>query len=192
MSILNSLNMILESTTNKEFYHGSSYDFDKFDMDKVGSGDGLSKFGLGLYFTDSEELASYYANEASIGDKKRTGLNIYRVRLIELDNFYEWDKETPEDVYQCVINKLQNNNYESDSEQIENDYEEYGDRWSIDSLYSFLTVVFESDKDTTKFLYDCGISGVVAEDLHGRGKIYVAYSDKIIKIENRWKVGQRK
>jgi hypothetical protein len=31
------------------FYHGSPYSFDKFDMNKIGTGDGLNKYGFGLY-----------------------------------------------------------------------------------------------------------------------------------------------
>ncbi|MFA5484913.1 MAG: hypothetical protein WC260_01530 [Candidatus Pacearchaeota archaeon] len=191
MSILDHLNIIMESKTVNEFYHGSPYDFDTFDIDKVGTGDGLSKFGFGLYFTDSEELANYYAIDGSIGDKKQTGLNIYQVRLFELDNFYEWEQETPPDIYDCVIRKLRSLEYEDDADEIEQDYEDYGDRWSIESLYAFLTAIFDSDRETSEFLYKCGISGVIADDLQGRGRIYVTYTDKIIKLINRWKVGKR-
>ena len=35
---------------SRNFYHGSPYAFDKFDMNKVGTGDGLNKYGFGLYF----------------------------------------------------------------------------------------------------------------------------------------------
>jgi hypothetical protein len=59
----------------ESFYHGSPYEFDTFDINKAGSGDGLNKFGYGLYFTDNEELANFYASEL-IGKGKERGYNI--------------------------------------------------------------------------------------------------------------------
>lgn len=41
-------------------YHGSPHVFDKFDMTKVGSGDGRQAFSHGLYFTTDEGLARTY------------------------------------------------------------------------------------------------------------------------------------
>ena len=34
-------------------WHGSDRNFDKFDIEKVGSGDGKSLGGWGIYFSDS-------------------------------------------------------------------------------------------------------------------------------------------
>lgn len=57
------INQLQEQLRPSEFYHGSPYEFDKFNMSKVGSGDGLNKYGYGLYFADNEDLANYYASE---------------------------------------------------------------------------------------------------------------------------------
>ena len=46
-------------------YQGSSHDFDAFDISKVGSGEGTQWFGWGLYFSDSESIANYYAKSVS-------------------------------------------------------------------------------------------------------------------------------
>jgi len=167
----------------KYFYHGSAYDFDKFDMTKIGSGDGLNKYGYGLYFADNEELAAYYAKENSIGKTKAN--MIYTVKLYGLDTFYEWESETPENIYACVIRKLEKRGLEGHAEEIKHDNEEYGDRWSIQNLYNWLKVVLKSEPKTTEFLYTCELNGTIADDIHGRGKIYVAYSDDIIKIVDK-------
>lgn len=46
-------------------YHGSPHDFDKFSMDKIGSGEGAQAYGHGLYFAENEGVArSYRANLA--------------------------------------------------------------------------------------------------------------------------------
>ena len=41
-------------------FHGSPYDFDRFSMDKIGTGEGAQAYGHGLYFADSEDVARQY------------------------------------------------------------------------------------------------------------------------------------
>jgi hypothetical protein len=41
-------------------YHGSPHDFDKFDMSKIGTGEGAQAYGHGLYFADKEDTAKTY------------------------------------------------------------------------------------------------------------------------------------
>lgn len=41
-------------------YHGSPHDFDKFSMDKIGSGEGAQAYGHGLYFAENEAVAQSY------------------------------------------------------------------------------------------------------------------------------------
>ena len=41
-------------------YHGSPYDFDRFDASKIGTGEGLASHGHGFYLTKARELAEYY------------------------------------------------------------------------------------------------------------------------------------
>lgn len=41
-------------------YHGSPHKFDKFDMNKVGTGEGTQMEGFGLYFGQSPEVADFY------------------------------------------------------------------------------------------------------------------------------------
>ena len=43
-------------------YHGSPHKFDKFDMSKIGTGEGAQAYGHGLYFADSPEVAKSYQN----------------------------------------------------------------------------------------------------------------------------------
>jgi hypothetical protein len=46
-------------------YHGSPYDFDRFDASKIGRGTGRRSYGHGLYFSESEPLADTYRRSAS-------------------------------------------------------------------------------------------------------------------------------
>jgi hypothetical protein len=41
-------------------YHGSPHDFDKFDLSKIGTGEGAQAFGHGLYFAENENVANAY------------------------------------------------------------------------------------------------------------------------------------
>lgn len=46
-------------------YHGSPHDFDKFSMDKIGTGEGAQAYGHGLYFADNETVARTYRDKVS-------------------------------------------------------------------------------------------------------------------------------
>lgn len=50
-------------------YHGTPYKFDRFSTEKIGTGEGAQAFGWGLYFTDQEDIARYYANNLTYGGK---------------------------------------------------------------------------------------------------------------------------
>jgi hypothetical protein len=41
-------------------YHGSPYDFDRFDISKIGTGEGAQAYGHGLYFAENEGVAREY------------------------------------------------------------------------------------------------------------------------------------
>ena len=41
-------------------YHGSPHDFDKFSLDKIGTGEGAQAYGHGLYFAENEGVARSY------------------------------------------------------------------------------------------------------------------------------------
>lgn len=41
-------------------YHGSPHDFDRFDMSRIGTGEGAQAYGHGLYFAENEGVAKSY------------------------------------------------------------------------------------------------------------------------------------
>jgi hypothetical protein len=49
-------------------YHGSPYNFNKFKTKKIGKGEGAQAFGWGLYFTDIEDIAKWYAETISLNE----------------------------------------------------------------------------------------------------------------------------
>jgi hypothetical protein len=48
-------------------YHGSPHKFDRFDMSKIGTGEGAQAYGHGLYFAEAEPVAQKYKNKLSSG-----------------------------------------------------------------------------------------------------------------------------
>lgn len=48
-------------------WHGSPHDFDKFSMDKIGTGEGVQAYGHGLYFAENEGIARSYRDALSRG-----------------------------------------------------------------------------------------------------------------------------
>jgi hypothetical protein len=46
-------------------YHGSPHSFDRFDMSKIGTGEGAQAYGHGLYFAGNEDVARSYRDTLS-------------------------------------------------------------------------------------------------------------------------------
>ena len=56
--------------TTETLYHGSCHLFDKFSLSFLGSGEGKSKFGHGIYITSSYKTAVLYASKAAKANGK--------------------------------------------------------------------------------------------------------------------------
>ena len=57
-------------------YHGSPHKFDKFDMSKIGTGEGAQAYGHGLYYAESPKVANDYAQK--LGDREWRGKAVQR------------------------------------------------------------------------------------------------------------------
>jgi hypothetical protein len=79
----------LKESLIKEYvtaYHGTSANFNKFNITKVGTGESSAKYGYGLYFTTEESVAEYYADRAA------TTAFVYEVDLFnKRPNLIEFD-----------------------------------------------------------------------------------------------------
>ena len=62
------------------FYHGTCHLFGKFSLSFLGSGEGKSKFGQGIYITSSYKTAALYASKAA----KAHGKENYYVYTVEV------------------------------------------------------------------------------------------------------------
>jgi hypothetical protein len=59
------LNALGSSAKGIKAYHGSPHDFDRFDMSKIGTGEGAQAYGHGLYFAENEKVAKEYREALS-------------------------------------------------------------------------------------------------------------------------------
>jgi hypothetical protein len=182
--------------------HGSPYEFDKFLLEKVGTGEGNQAFGYGLYFTESSGIAKSYAKKLS---EDKTGL-LYTIRVKggNTGNWLPWREPitdgyldklqlTPEEQaqYQEYLNK------ERDDYPIH--FEAYGD-FANDSEYFFAgsveaenvpnSAVYNDLADAlgkekaTEILKRSGYSGIVYNSKKGYGdaKNYVVFDPEAIEI----------
>ena len=49
-------------------YHGSPHDFDRFALEKIGTGEGAQAYGHGLYFAEGEDVAKSYRDALASGE----------------------------------------------------------------------------------------------------------------------------
>lgn len=133
-------------------WHGSDRKFDTFDMSKVGSGDGKSLGGWGIYFSDSREVSERYFTSNGF-------VNEYELRS---GNFFDLDSPASEDG-ERILNGLENVGIDEDSiEELRSDYieqsENYGDVTNK-QVYEWLSFVLSGEKEASLFLKSLGYIG---------------------------------
>lgn len=87
-------------------FHGSPHKFDRFDMSKVGSGEGAQAYGHGLYFAENPKVASSYRQAGNQGSLESQG-SLYKVDLPDeaVGKMLDWDKplsQQPENVRNAI------------------------------------------------------------------------------------------
>jgi hypothetical protein len=81
-------------------YHGSPHDFDRFSMDKIGTGEGAQAYGRGLYFAENEGVARSYRDQLKRGDNNSIVHIGDRDFPSDMGNYYlrqEMEKAVPPD-----------------------------------------------------------------------------------------------
>ncbi|WP_339083863.1 hypothetical protein [Hyphomicrobium sp. ghe19] len=88
-----------------DVWHGSPHDFDKFDLSKIGTGEGNQAFGHGLYFAEHPSVAKEYQAALSGDDPGY----LYQARVAtNPDQFMDLDKalsEQPESVRNALMSE---------------------------------------------------------------------------------------
>lgn len=79
-------------------YHGSPSSFERFDLSKVGTGEGQQAYGHGLYFAENPQVAESYANTLGANGGHKYEVNI----KADPERFVDWDKARMADQPEAV------------------------------------------------------------------------------------------
>lgn len=84
--------------------HGTPHNFDQFQLEKIGTGEGAQAFGYGLYFTDGSKIAESYAKKLS---EDKTGI-VYTVRIKNgrTSNWADWREPLNQEQEEVLYNSL--------------------------------------------------------------------------------------
>ena len=136
---------------NINVFHGSDRKFDEFDIDKIGSGDGKSLGGWGIYFSDSKEVSSRYSLEKGF---------LKSFELKEGD-YFDLDEGLEEGFSYHIIEQLKEKVNEEEIESFQTDYIDYIQYGDITNhqFYDWLSYVLDSEKAASLFLESMGYLG---------------------------------
>lgn len=126
-------------------YHGTPHNFDKFSTSAIGTGEGAQSFGWGLYFTNQEDIARWYADKLTQGAVKKEYnsikdyvLLLYRDVFIEKKDFIQ-EKNAIENSIKRELEAKKNMGYPSHViADIENDLKLFSTISDEDSLYNIV------------------------------------------------------
>jgi len=156
----------------KIVYHGSMYEFDSFDMNKIGS-ENSDKGGWGIYVSESEDVARQYTPE---------GKEIIMKLYLPSGKFFDLDSLMDEHLFNELMESLEYynetvfNKTESFREEI-NNYEFHDYELTGLQFYEILSHDFGSKKEMSLFLKDFGFRGnTLMDKTHPNVRNYVLFS----------------
>jgi hypothetical protein len=164
-------------------YHGSPYDFDRFDMSKIGTGEGRQEYGHGLYFTRNPNLAEAYKNDPLSlsfgrfeGEERPKPGRMYEVNInADPEHFIDLDKPLSEQS-EHVRNALRGMNMLPDN--------------TVGLQLAQRFHAGERPERTSEILRNAGIPGLkYLEGETARGGTahnYVVFDDKLIDIIKKY------
>jgi hypothetical protein len=198
------VNSMAEQPKTIRAYHGSSHDFDKFSMEKIGTGEGSQSFGPGLYFAENPKTADSYRPRSWNPFAKRPGRS-YEVDIkARPEDFVDLDvpmsaqpKPLQEALLRVADEQMTRNGWPESYKQYMRE-QIAGGGTSQDSL-NHLYGTFYRDKDTpgawerdaAKALNDAGVKGTRFFDSGSRGKKhgtrnYVVFDDSLVDTKRKY------
>lgn len=177
------LNAALAVGPQMTVFHGSPHSFTKFDMSKVGTGEGSTAYGHGLYFAENPKVAGQYATDL----KGQT----YRVDLPDehIAKMIDWDKPIKDQPkLQEIAKQLGIRDRVNIAER-----PDLGDYHYVDAVGADLVdaVIEKFGKEgATEFFRQSGIPGIRYLDLGSRSggagtSNFVVFDDNLPKILGR-------
>jgi len=155
-------------------YHGTDQSFDKFDLEKVGSSDGRSIGGWGIYFSEDAEICQQYI----------TGQGKIKEYELGYGNFFDLDDMLSSGTGDIILRGLNRKEVdENEIEEFESDFmNEYLYDTSNKQAYEWLGYVLGGEKEASLFLKDLGYDGNVYKDkTNPEINNYAVYNSNIIR-----------
>lgn len=172
-------------------FHGSPHSFDKFDLSKIGTGDGTQAYGHGVYLAENEAVAKSYRDSLSKGGDG----HMYEVKIdADPDTLLDWDKpvdgQSPQ-VVRDAINRVANGRPDIKDKL----WASVGQPGSV--FYSILSDAAKTgdlgknQAAATAALHEAGIQGIKYLDAGSRAKDagtrnYVVFDDSLIEIVKKY------
>ena len=175
-----------------ELFHGSTADFDKFDLAYLSKGWGSQTYGYGIYLTTDKSCAKEYAK----------GGFIYQVKVPN-KGYIHLGKITRRQasiianaLYEYMLSNDDEHSYDTEDakRQLWNqEIASVAQTLTGNDLYGSLAALLGGDKETSEFLYKIGYRGLKwAETNSYSGKQfmnYVIFNPKSIKIIKKKQIG---
>ena len=171
-------------------YHGSPHDFDRFDISKLGTGEGAQAYGKGLYFAENEGVARNYRDALARGpadDPVKPPGRMYEVRInADPDQFLDWDKPLSQQSEKVRQSAQQALGYRPDVLR--------GDEFmrAVELERGGNSDTGKVDRSAaTNALREAGIPGIRYLDQGSRGvgegsRNYVVFDDKMVEIMRKY------
>lgn len=154
-------------------FHGTDSKYDEFDLEKVGTGDGRSLGGWGIYLTNDYEIARQYITDSG---------SIHQYQL-KRGNFFDLDDilDGYADNFQRALDRHDEIS-DDDKEEFDRDFVEYANDTTNKQVYEWLSYVLGSEKNASLFLRGMGFDGNKYKDKTAPSVTnYVVYDLSIIK-----------
>lgn len=161
---------IINMNEGLEVWHGSDRKFDNFDMSKIGSGDGKSLGGWGIYFS----------TDKIVSDRYYTTNGFVRQHEIRSGKYFDLDESVSNDS-NTIINGLKKLGIaENDIQEFETDFAENFDATNKQA-YDWLSYVLGGEKQASLFLWKLGYLGNTFLDKWDRdARNYVVFDTSVI------------
>ena len=145
---------------DQEALHATPYEFDRFMLEHIGSGDGNMAEGYGLYYSDDERVAGLY--EKQFKDERGTG-RVYKAEIPENDVLLDRDatmEEQPEVVKEAARAAVEEFGEDFSPETLKSEAMSFG-TWGGEGelFYNKLSEKLGGDKEASMWLKDHGVPG---------------------------------
>ena len=155
-----------------DVFHGTDQKFDSFNLNKIGSGDGRSLGGWGIYFSDDASVSSQYKTDKGV---------IKKYRLLSSD-FFNLNDGLNNGYAQTILRGLRNIGVdEAEINEFISDYIDYDETTNYQA-YEWLSHVLGGEKQASLFLRNLGCVGNMINDrTNPNATNYIVYDTDIIK-----------